>query len=224
MVVHLKEKRAEETPPTPRPESLRAKRWIDVLLLLLFFVPSLLVAAVCVLLIWLVDGRPALFRQRRIGFQGREIEVWKLRTMRRDADAALERHLERNESARLEWNRNLKLRQDPRILPYLGHWLRRSSLDELPQLLNIARGEMSFVGPRPLPPYHFQHFEPDFQQLRQSVPPGLTGLWQIKERSDGDLHSHQRWDLDYINSFSLLNDLKILVVTPLVLVWGRGAR
>lgn len=143
--------------------------------------------------------------------------------MRLEAERILEEHLSRDSSAREEWTRFLKLRDDPRVIPYIGNFLRRTSLDECPQILNVLSGEMSFVGPRPLPVYHFGQLDPRFQSLRQSVPPGLTGLWQIKERSDGDLQSHQKWDLIYIEKLSLANDLSILVKTPLVVLRGRGA-
>jgi lipopolysaccharide/colanic/teichoic acid biosynthesis glycosyltransferase len=203
---------------------LRAKRIIDLLLLAVLALPSLVVVATFATLTRLFRGGPALYKQTRIGYQGRLIEVWKLRTMEEGADEILAEHLEQCQEARQEWEQFFKLRKDPRIIPYLGSFLRRSSLDELPQLFNVWRGEMSFVGPRPLPHYHYQAFDPDFQALRQSVPPGLTGLWQISERSDGDMASHQRWDSRYIEQFSLLNDLKIIAQTPLVVLWCRGAR
>ncbi|MFN8606518.1 MAG: sugar transferase [Vulcanimicrobiota bacterium] len=213
----------EAIEPLIQPRLLFRKRLLDLMLLSLLAVPALTLVSFFSLLTRLLHGGPALYRQVRVGYRGRIIQVWKMRTMEHDAESILADHLQRDPAAREEWSRNYKLRNDPRILPYVGSFLRRTSLDELPQLLNILWGEMSFVGPRPLPEYHFHSLDQDFRNLRQSVPPGLTGLWQVNERSDGDLTSHQRWDLDYIRNFSLWMDLRILLRTPLVVLTGRGA-
>jgi len=214
----------ETTEPMIEPRLLFHKRLLDLLLLSILALPALALVLFFSMLTRLLHGGPALYRQDRVGYGGRKIRVWKLRSMEKDAEAILASHLQRDAAAREEWSQNYKLRNDPRILPYVGSFLRRTSLDELPQLLNILCGEMSFVGPRPLPEYHFQSLEEHFRELRQSVPPGLTGLWQVNERSDGDLASHQRWDLDYIENFSLWNDIQILLKTPKVVLTGRGAR
>lgn len=213
-------------PPLQGPPThlLRRKRLVDLCLLALLGPPALLAVFFCALATRLLTGGPALYKQTRVGYRGRHIEVWKLRTMKLDAERILEERLLACPQTRQEWDQNFKLKNDPRIIPYLGSFLRKSSLDELPQLFNVVKGEMSFVGPRPLPIYHQQIFEPAFQQLRQSVPPGLSGLWQINERSDGDLASHQKWDTQYITQFSLINDLKIILATPLIILKCRGAR
>ncbi|MBS2040537.1 sugar transferase [bacterium] len=203
--------------------TLKYKRMIDLFLCVLLSLPALLLVGVFAGLTRLLTGGPALYRQTRVGFRGRPIEVWKMRTMHENAEALLAERLQNCQHTRAEWNQNFKLRNDPRVIPLLGSFLRRTSLDELPQLLNVWRGEMSFVGPRPLPAYHLEAFSLDFQELRQLVPPGLTGLWQVHERSDGDLASHEPWDTLYIREFSLLNDLKILARTPLVVLRCRGA-
>lgn len=208
----------------PSKATLGLKRVFDLVLLLLVGPPGFLIVALSALLVRLKTGGSSIYRQSRVGLHGEVFDIWKIRTMLDNADEVLEQHLESNDSAREEWNQYFKLRKDPRIIPYLGSVLRRSSLDELPQLLNVLRGEMSFVGPRPLPPYHFRCLSLEFQKRRQCVPPGLTGLWQINERSDGDVSSHEKWDSRYIESFSLLTDLKILLKTPLVVIMGRGAR
>ncbi|HSW49717.1 MAG TPA: undecaprenyl-phosphate galactose phosphotransferase WbaP, partial [Bryobacteraceae bacterium] len=195
---------------------------------------DLLVASLAVLLTWPLvalaalwikwaSPGPAFFRQDRGGEGGRSIRVWKLRTMHLNADRLLERHLESNPDARREWQRYFKLKADPRLLPVIGRLLRRTSLDEIPQLWNVIQGEMSLVGPRPFPRYHLEQFDADFRKLRARVLPGLTGLWQVSARSDGDLRVQQALDTYYIRNWSLWLDLHILARTIRAVLFHRGA-
>ena len=188
--------------------------------LLVFALPLLLCLIVAVKAI---SPGPAFYTQERRGLYGRKIRILKLRSMHLNADARLEAHLDMNPLCAEEWRRYFKLRNDPRVIPWIGSFLRKSSLDELPQLWNIAKGEMSLVGPRPFPDYHLAAFDPDFQDFRQSVKPGLTGLWQVSSRSDGDVGVQKALDTYYIRNWSPWLDLHILFRTILAVSTARGA-
>jgi Undecaprenyl-phosphate galactose phosphotransferase WbaP len=175
------------------------------------------------LLVKLVSPGPLLFGQEREGQDGHRFRVWKLRTMHVDAEARLERYLASNLEAQQEWQRCFKLARDPRVIPYLGRWLRRFSVDELPQLWNVVKGEMSLVGPRPFPEYHLLSFSPQFRRLRCRVRPGLTGLWQVSVRSLGGIEEQELCDAYYIRNWSVWMDLYILGKTAVAVVAGRGA-
>jgi Undecaprenyl-phosphate galactose phosphotransferase WbaP len=200
------------------------KQTIDRSLALALGIVSLPIIVAMALWIRTVSNGSPFYVQLRDGKDGCPIKVWKLRTMYHDAEERLQEHLRANPSARQEWERYYKLSDDPRILPGVGHFLRRTSLDELPQILNVIRGEMSLVGPRPFPKYHLDRFDAAFQALRSSVIPGITGLWQVSARSDGDLDVQQALDTYYIRNWSIWIDLYILYKTFGAVVAGRGAR
>jgi Undecaprenyl-phosphate galactose phosphotransferase WbaP len=200
------------------------KRGIDLTMTLLVGICSLPVLALAAVWIWIVSPEASPFYcQTREGEGRRKIKVWKLRTMFPKADELLRKYLAGNPAARQEWETHLKLRNDPRILPVVGTLLRRTSLDELPQLLNIIKGEMTLVGPRPFPRYHLDHFDERFREFRAKVTPGLTGLWQVSARSDGDLEVQESLDTFYIRNWSLWLDLYILARTVRAVLLSKGA-
>jgi exopolysaccharide biosynthesis polyprenyl glycosylphosphotransferase len=168
------------------------------------------------LLIWLSNRGPAIFRQTRVGREGRTFRVWKFRTMYTDAEDRLAQLVDQNESDGLLF----KIRNDPRVTP-VGRFLRRTSLDELPQLVNVLRGEMSLVGPRPLPADDGD-FLGDVRR-RLLVRPGMTGLWQVSGRSELSWDDAVRLDLYYVDNWSLTFDLVIIWRTIGAVFRSRGA-
>jgi lipopolysaccharide/colanic/teichoic acid biosynthesis glycosyltransferase len=203
--------------------SRRIKRALD----LIVGVPATLVAmpimAVAALSVMIMDGGSPFYAQDREGLGGRRIKVWKIRSMVRDAETRLEALLASDEGARREWAGSMKLRKDPRVIPVIGRILRKFSIDELPQLFGVVRGELSLVGPRPFPDYHLAMFSPEFRNLRNQVPPGITGYWQIMNRSHGDLSVQEDADSFYVQNWSVWLDVWILFQTVGVVVSGRGA-
>jgi Undecaprenyl-phosphate galactose phosphotransferase WbaP len=187
------------------------------------FLISLPVIAIAALWIKLSSRGPVFYSQMREGLAGRRIPVWKLRTMRVDGDRLLEQWFETHPEDEHHWRQFFKLPHDPRVLPVIGRLLRRTSLDELPQLWSVLSGEMSLVGPRPLPDYHLEQFSAEFRMLRTRVLPGLTGLWQVSARSDGDLRVQQALDTFYIRNWSPWLDLYILARTVKTVLRGDGA-
>jgi Undecaprenyl-phosphate galactose phosphotransferase WbaP len=199
------------------------KRAMDICLATAALILSVPLIAAAMAAIKLASPGPALFFHPRTGFRSAPLLLPKLRTMYTDAEARLHSHLSASPEALDEWNRFFKLRDDPRIIPAIGRLLRRSSLDEIPQLWCVLKGEMSLVGPRPLPAYHMDKFDPEFRDIRSRVRPGLTGLWQVSARGSG-LSLHQQLDSYYIRNWSPWLDLYILARTVRVVLTGDGAR
>lgn len=204
----------------PEPTGASAKRLIDIfgaLVALVFFGPIMILIYV----VLIFSGGSPIFAHPRVGQNGRIFRCYKFRSMRRDADAQIARYLELNPEAREEWNRAFKLQNDPRITPW-GAFLRRTSLDELPQLFNVLKGEMSLVGPRPIVPAEIERYERFISAYFQQRP-GITGLWQISGRNDVGYSERVRLDTFYARKRSLALDLVILLRTVWVVLSRRGA-
>lgn len=193
------------------------KRGLDIAATLVLAPFALFIVGVLALFVSM-DGGSAFFGQQRIGKDGRIFKLWKLRTMVPNAEQRLEAYLRENPAARLEWDRTQKLSGDPRITR-LGVYLRKYSLDELPQLFNVLRGDMSLVGPRPIMPEQRQYYsETAYFDMR----PGLTGLWQVNGRNDCSFAERARHDTRYALSMSFATDIRILLMTPAVVIRGTG--
>jgi undecaprenyl-phosphate galactose phosphotransferase len=196
------------------------KRLFDTLaalMLLVLLSPGFLLVA------WAIrrDGGPALFAHPRIGKKGRVFNCYKFRTMVVDAEKQLEQLLQRQPELRKQWQAEHKLRSDPRVSP-LGRFLRRTSLDELPQLINVIRGEMSLVGPRPVVRSELPRYG-DQVGYYLMVRPGMTGLWQVSGRNDVDYDTRVYLDSWYVKNWSLWHDLVILFKTVSVVLSREGA-
>jgi len=174
------------------------------------------------LLVWLQDFHSALYSQERIGKNNLRFKAYKLRTMVPDAERILQRRLAQDPELKAEWEQGYKLKKDPRIT-LVGKLLRKTSLDELPQLWSVLMGTMALVGPRPLPGYHHTELQPRTQRLRVRVRPGVTGLWQVSGRSDSGTAGMDKWDTYYVTNWSVWLDLVILARTIRVVLFGRGA-
>lgn len=193
-----------------------SKRCLDVVLVLLSLPVVVPLMLLCIAAVMVEDGRPIFFFQKRTGFGGRRFNMYKFRTMVTSAEELKEKLGHLNELTFPDF----KIADDPRITR-VGTFLRRTSLDELPQLINVLIGNMSLVGPRPTSfaaeTYELWHTE------RLEVTPGITGLWQISGRSDIDFDERSRLDIEYMENQSLLYDIRILVLTVLAIFSKRGA-
>ncbi len=173
-------------------------------------------------LIWLEDRKNPFFVQKRVGSNGDEFGTWKFRTMVPDAEATLQQALENDAELKAEWERDFKLKNDPRITR-IGRFLRKFSIDEIPQLFNVVSGTMSLVGPRPLPAYHEEELNDRVLSMRRRVRPGMTGLWQVSGRSDAGTDGMEQFDSYYVRNWSLWLDIVILVRTFRAVSRSAGA-
>lgn len=206
-----------------RRQSRWVKRALDLYLGSVLLVVTLPLAVAAIVLVKLKSHGPALFVQVREGRLGRPLRVPKIRTMWHDAEPRMEEYLARDTQRRAEWESSFKLLNDPRVVPGIGRILRRFSIDELPQLWSVVRGDMSLVGPRPFPAYHLDALSREARELRSQVRPGLTGLWQVTARGVAGVEAQQAHDIYYIRNWSLWLDLYILARTALVVLSGKGA-
>ncbi len=193
------------------------KRSLDISLIILSAPAVIMIVAILAILVSLDGGNP-FYKQKRIGRNGRQYTMWKLRSMVPDADARLDAYLTSNPKARIEWDRDQKLKQDPRITVF-GRFLRKSSLDELPQLWNVFKGDMSLVGPRPMMPCQADIY-PGTAYFH--LAPGITGSWQVSARNASTFADRARFDTAYNQEISLWTDLKLLVATVRVVLRATG--
>jgi len=198
-----------------------AKRVLDLFLILVLSPPIFLLTAIIALLLKLESKDPILYRQERIGLGGHRFYAWKFRTMIHDADAVLSKYLEQHSELREEWERSHKLRNDPRVT-WLGKLIRRASLDELPQLWNVLKGEMSLVGPRPIVEEETVRYGDHFGEYLK-VLPGITGLWQVSGRNDLSYDERVALDVYYVRQWSVWMDMQIMAQTVSVVLQGKGA-
>ena len=207
---------------TGTPRGGTAKRAFDIFVastMLVFALPAMFFIAV---ILFSTDRGPIVFAHERVGQNGRRFRCLKFRSMVVDSQEALRRHLEAFPQARAEWDANQKLADDPRVTP-LGRFLRATSLDELPQLINVIRGDMSLVGPRPIVQDEVARYAEEIVHYA-AVRPGITGLWQVSGRSDVDYDQRVQLDTRYVREWSFAGDIVILVKTVKVVLLRTGSR
>ncbi len=197
------------------------KRLVDIVLASALGICALPLGILIAIAIVLDSRGPVFFMQRRMGRGNRTFRLWKFRSMVADAGPLLEEHLARNPASALEWRMQHKLKDDPRITR-VGRILRRTSLDELPQLWNVIRGDMSMVGPRPIVKEEVHRYGSAFA-LYSAVAPGLTGLWQVSGRNETSYRRRVELDSEYITRWTAGLDARVLLRTVRVVLGGRGA-
>ena len=211
--------RSEDQLRHPLPRMI--KHAMDYVVASLVFVAILPLFALLMLLVRLSSPGPIFYPRKCVGLRGRPFSAWKFRTMVADSDQALARYFETNPAAKIEYEQNTKLRHDPRITT-VGRFLRKTSLDELPQLWNVLCGQMSLVGPRPITDSEIPKYGSSYR-LRSTVMPGITGLWQVSGRSDTTYGERVTLDRYYIQNWSPWLDLHILISTIRVVFSRKGA-
>jgi exopolysaccharide production protein ExoY len=207
--------------PTHRVQYSVFKRLLDIVVVIALFPCLLPLLAVVAVVIKCCSPGPVLYRQQRVGRFGRQFTLWKFRSMQVNGDEILKRHFAANPEAELEWVEMRKLRNDPRVTT-VGRILRRTSLDELPQFMNVLNGSMSLVGPRPIVSAERESYG-DAYLFYASAKPGLSGLWQVSGRSDLSYEQRVARDAEYIGRWNLALDLHILWRTAGVVWTSRGA-
>ena len=196
---------------TPRPISLTSKRIADIILALCGIVLLAPFFVICYVATACFSPGPVLFRHKRVGFNGKQFDCLKFRTMAIDASELLRRHLEADPAAAAEWIATRKLRNDPRVTT-MGALLRKSSLDELPQFFNVLKGDMSVVGPRPVTEEELERYF-DAIDAYYACRPGITGLWQVSGRSTTTFQRRVVLDSYYVHHWSMILDAKIIMAT-----------
>jgi exopolysaccharide production protein ExoY len=196
---------------------ITGKRTLDIVLVVIA-APAVLFCIAILALIIARDGGSPFFSQMRVGKDGRAYRMWKLRTMVNDADTRLQAHIAADAAANDEWHRTQKLRNDPRITRF-GRLLRKTSLDELPQLWNVLIGDMSLVGPRPMLPSQ-QPLYPGSAYYR--LRPGITGMWQVSSRNNSEFVDRAAFDQEYERRLSFVTDLRLILATLVVVLQGTG--
>lgn len=205
----------------PKSHDPDSAQWLDrilALMIIIFLLPLLIVTALAIVV---TSRGPVLFRQQRLGRGGKAFVCYKFRTMEVDAERRLKVLLQNDAQARLEWDRDQKLRNDPRITS-IGEFLRKSSIDELPQLFNVLRGNMRLVGPRPIVESERRKYGRYFRDYCK-VRPGITGLWQVSGRNDVSYRRRVAYDVLYSKRRSLLVDAQILLATVPCVLLRRGS-
>lgn len=198
------------------------KRAFDILFslaVLIFFSPLFLLIAIA---IWAFTRGSVIYSHERIGRGGRPFQCYKFRTMYPDADARLQDLLDANPDMHEEWKQRRKLKNDPRIMP-IGHFLRKTSLDELPQFWNVLKGELSIVGPRPVVHEEVQHYLGEKAEKILSIRPGLTCIWQVSGRNDTSYQARVSLDEQYVDNRSWLLDIGLIIKTIPSMFFSKGA-
>lgn len=197
------------------------KRIMDILVSLSLIVLLSPVFIIICIGIKIEDGGDIIYKHKRVGRNGKKFRCWKFRSMRSNSSALLKEFLDKSPAARIEWEKDFKLKNDPRITK-LGRFLRKTSLDELPQLFNVLIGQMSLVGPRPIVSQELKYYKDDVDYYLMAKP-GMTGLWQVSGRNNVDYDTRVYFDAWYVKNWSLWNDFAILCRTPKAVLERNGA-